>query len=1312
MKHIITLLLVCLLANFTSASMMGPWDMEKLSQVPQWEKTDKVAKPGMTGILYSSLPYKGKPVQVFAYYNAPEGTPPKGGWPAVVCVHGGGGTAFNDWVQRWEEHGYAAISMDLEGHYPIKNMERSSNQRRSTENPGPSRVGVFGDFEKPIDQQWYYHAVAQVVLAHSLIRSFPEVNADKIGITGISWGGTLTSTVMGVDNRFKFAIPVYGCGFLPDSDGHQGQTIKPGPQTDVVNTYFDGSAYFKNVTIPTLWVNGTNDKHFTMPTTQKSSQTVQGPAILRYQLEMPHGHGPGWRPEEVHAFADSVVKDGAPLIQFGKPQAKGNQAIVEFSSVTKVTKAEFLYTLDTTAWPSRKWKAVPATISGSTINATVPEDAAAFFFSAIDERKMMTTSELVLSEQSKPNLVMADDMTHEAVGVELYVSPTGSDTNSGSKNAPLASLEGMRALIASKNLAGREPVTVWVQDGTYHLAQPFQLGTKDAGTEKAPIAYRAVPGEEVVLKGSLLLDSKGWEPYKDGIYMQSLKGTPLEGQEFNQLFMSDKRMVRARFPNWDFVNPLRTGKGYLHVTNKRSTEMLTFDSADLKECAAQWKNPQAGIVHAFHVSNWGNFQFHIKELDLANNTIHFSEGGWQAQRRYGIGIKHEGQPGSPFYIENIFEELDVPFEWFHDALSNMLYFKPPAGVDLADVAVEAAVISRIIEVEGAEHLHFDGFHLTQTRATFMDAYDDIARGDWAVHRGGAVYFKDSKNCSVQNFHIEQVGGNGIFVDGFNREIHISGCLIEDTGDSAVCFVGNPKAVREYRTWEKKYEGPKDMEPGPKTDDYPANCSVKNTITRDVGVYGKQTSGVLVSMAMDITVDHCSVYRIARAGVTFNDGTWGGHLMSNCDVYDTILDTGEHGPFNSWGRERFWSKNMDKSRVMLDAIKTVKLHDNRIGNYRSSISAGNWTIDLDDGSSNFEIYNNLMLGSTLKLRDGFYRKVWNNIMVSAVPVGIHCWPKDNSDDVIERNIVVVAGAIEGSGKVSQTMIVPLVMPADYGIWGHFNSNLWWNTNAKDFAAQKYVNSLAQWQEKQGKDGLFADPLFVDPVNRNYHVKENSPALKLGFKNFPMDQFGHQMTQIMCGSGDFEGTIKVVIRPDARGGEVRYTIDGSEPTADSQRYSSSLTIDKTTTLCASTFDAHGHEVGFADRVVLTNVEKVIRQSWLASLLAGEYVGPVKKDKTVSKKPQSMNWTGMELVTISDFPDYIDASGGQFFGAFVVKLDAGSKAAAAGFKNGDTIIRVGSTEVRNIDDLTDVMRSATGPVSCKVFRGYKHYEITLDP
>ena len=387
------------IAQIAVASQTGPWDLDRLFEQPEWKETGTAAQPGLTGILYSSIPYKGNPVEVFAYYGAPEGTPPKGGWPAVVCVHGGGGTAFNEWVQLWNDHGYAAISMDLEGHYPIREKEERGSPRISTPHPGPSRVGIFNDFEEPIDEQWYYHAVSQVILAHSLIRSFPEVNPEKTGVTGISWGGTLTSTIMGVDNRFKFAIPVYGCGYLPESDGNQGEAIKPGLHTEVVNKYYDGSAYFENVEIPTLWVNGTNDKHFPMPSVQKSSQAVRGNATLRIELEMRHGHGPGWAPEEIYAFADSIVKKGKSLVQFDKPMIIGPRAQVRYTSTTKLDKAEFLYTKDTTAWPIRKWVAIPATWDGSTISAPVPVGATAVYFNATDERGLMTSSEYIPVEQ-------------------------------------------------------------------------------------------------------------------------------------------------------------------------------------------------------------------------------------------------------------------------------------------------------------------------------------------------------------------------------------------------------------------------------------------------------------------------------------------------------------------------------------------------------------------------------------------------------------------------------------------------------------------------------------------------------------------------------------------------------------------------------------------------------------------------------------------------------------------------------------------------------------------------------------------------
>ncbi|RMD84775.1 MAG: PDZ domain-containing protein [Lentisphaerae bacterium] len=869
-------------------------------------------------------------------------------------------------------------------------------------------------------------------------------------------------------------------------------------------------------------------------------------------------------------------------------------------------------------------------------------------------------------------------------------------------------------MIRQRGIAGKKPVTVWVHPGTYHFSRTFRLEAEDSGSAGAPIIYRAVPGAEVILKGSIPLNPRAWKKWKDGIYRQSLKGTPLEKVSFNQLFLNNKRMVRARYPNWDYSNPLCTGRGYLHAVGGTSMKKICFRPEDLAGRRNQWRNPQTGIVHAFHSHNWGNFQFQIDHIDWDRHTIIFKRGGWQAQRRnLGVGQSNRRKPGSPFYIENIFEELDAPCEWFLDTAQAMLYFKPPANVKLEDALVEAAAVRRIIEVEGASHIVFKGFHITQSMATFMEPYSDLARGDWAIHRGGAVYFHKASHCRIEDCHIEQVGGNAVFVDGFNREIHISGCLIEDTGDSAVCFVGRPDAVRNYQTWERPCARITDFKPGPKSPNYPARCSVRNCILRDVGVYGKQTSGVIVSMAMEITIDHCSIYRIARAAVTFNDGTWGGHVMSNCDIYDAVLDTGEHGPFNAWGRERYWNgKKLNKKLVLLDAIKPNILHHNRIGNYRPSVSAGNWTIDLDDGASNFEIHHNLMLGSALKLRDGYYRKVWNNIIVGPVPLGFHVWPNDNSEDVFKHNIVVVAGTPPGTQRQYQEVIRPIRMPPDHGLWGTIDENLWWNVNSKKFYINRKINDLEKWKTRQGRHDVFADPMFIDPLHRDYRVKPDSPALALGFENFPMDTFGHQMTRIIPGSCSFVDAIDVIIRPDKRGGQVRYTLDGSLPRSDSTLYSGPIHITRSTTIWAATFDANGHRVGFPDKVELKKVKRVSQPSWLASLLAGRLIKTASTHSSPApeKRSKPLFWAGLRLVDIADYPDYIDASGGQTFGAFVLSVQPGSPGERAGIKEGDTIINVEGINIDTLEDLRKIIHQHPGPIRCRIFRGYHYYRFTI--
>ena len=385
--------------------------------------------------------------------------------------------------------------------------------------------------------------------------------------------------------------------------------------------------------------------------------------------------------------------------------------------------------------------------------------------------------------------------------------------------------------------------------------------------------------------------------------------------------------------------------------------------------------------------------------------------------------------------------------------------------------------------------------------------------------------------------------------------------------------------------------------------------------------------------------------------------------------------------------------------------------------RPALSAGNWTIDLDDGCSNFEIYNNLSIGSTLKLRDGYYRKVYNNIHVSAVPLGWHCWPAEN-EDTFERNITVVAGAVEGTAIPTDAVIKAAGTMSDHP-WGkRHGDNLWWNVNTNEFKAESKnkdgVDNWRQWRKLgYGEGSVLGDPMFVDPVNGDFRVRDGSAALKVGFKNFSMDQFGHEMTRIEPFGGEFKETKVVKLRADARGGQVRFTLDGSRPTVKSKLYKAPLTLTETTTVRAGTFK-DGKAVGFELSATFTKVEKPWVPSWLQSLVAGKFVEPVVTGKAPhgygaeTKKKFEFKWLGATAVNIDD-PDLIDALGGEESGAWVAALEKGSQLDRNGVKQGDIIKKVNGKEIKN----AEVLKRTVKGLQEKEVKGYtldvfRNYEI----
>ncbi len=379
-------------------AVAGPWDLMYLFEPPAFVPDANRSTSEVKAIFYEGLKWKGEPTKVFAYYGLPKLEAGEKA-PAMVLVHGGGGSAFIPWVRLWMDRGYAAIAMDTCG--CISSGGYRNHPRH--DDGGPPGWGGFDQIDQPVDDQWTYHAVADVILAHSLIRSFPQVDANSTGITGISWGGYLTCIIAGVDDRFKLAVPVYGCGFLGDNSTWLGVFEKMGrAKATRWLKLWDPSEYLPDVRMPMLWVTGTNDFAYPLDSLRKSYRLPKSDRTLCVRLRMPHGHGgAGENPEEIHAMADAILKDAAPLASIAGRGRNGSRIWVKYESDVPVTKAELNYTEDLGNWQKRMWRSVEAELNADAgmARARLPEAATVYYFNLIDKRGLVVSSEHEVVQQ-------------------------------------------------------------------------------------------------------------------------------------------------------------------------------------------------------------------------------------------------------------------------------------------------------------------------------------------------------------------------------------------------------------------------------------------------------------------------------------------------------------------------------------------------------------------------------------------------------------------------------------------------------------------------------------------------------------------------------------------------------------------------------------------------------------------------------------------------------------------------------------------------------------------------------------------------
>ncbi|MCC8023569.1 MAG: PDZ domain-containing protein [Clostridiales bacterium] len=673
--------------------------------------------------------------------------------------------------------------------------------------------------------------------------------------------------------------------------------------------------------------------------------------------------------------------------------------------------------------------------------------------------------------------------------IKFYVTAAqdGQADADGTREKPFSSLD--QALKASRRHAGRRRLILL--PGTYVLERALELSACDRGITLCCEA----PGQ-AVLTGARELGRLPWEPYAavPGAYCAKIE----PGLEPDALYLDGMVQIQARYPN------RQPGAVPLEGAATRQ---------EIRRRAKRYRNPKGGHIRAIHKDGWGGNSYLITGRSAWSRTG--LSLNWVGDNNRGGEMRDEA------VVENVLEELDAPQEWFYDRDSGMLYYVPEKKDDLQG-SFSIALNHTLISIMGddasnpAQDIALEGLAFRNTSRTMFTVnrpgmrYIPLLRGDWCVVPAGVVTCENTKGIAIRDCSFHQIGGNAVFLYGYQEQTEITGNEFSAIGSTAIQVVGKSDAVYEPSFWKHalypqlqthKTQVDHPACKGPRTEDYPRDVLIEDNHIDGVGLFEKQSTGVNLSVSMGVRILHNTIHNSARSCINVNDGTFGGHEIAHNDIFDAQRETQDHGPFNSWGRDRFWSvpkynaggahgevlRRYEKDGQVyditaIDAVHVTNLHHNRF--HHSPDAPHSWGIDLDDGSSYYEICDNLVLGIGLKLREGFGRTVYNNILIDG-NINIHV-PYAQSGDVLYRNLVV-------HGK-----------PFDYV-----------PANADRFtAARQEIRDTWVWNGgKQPKlyDFLPApvsleDPLFRNPSENDYTVTNKAVLQKFGFRNFDMRGFG--------------------------------------------------------------------------------------------------------------------------------------------------------------------------------------------------------------
>ncbi len=576
----------------------------------------------------------------------------------------------------------------------------------------------------------------------------------------------------------------------------------------------------------------------------------------------------------------------------------------------------------------------------------------------------------------------------KAVDADFYVSPDGSDKNQGTIKKPFATISKARDVVREITRDGlKKDVTVLIRGGTYQLKETLTFWQEDSGSPEHSITYAAYPGEKPIISGGKTIT--GWQEDSDGRWKAK---TDIDN--FRQLYVNGTRAVRAQ-------------AGRIYELELYGDDGYKTKSVEL----ASWKN-QSDIELAY-INAWAHTRCKVESITKEGDYAIIK----MKQPEYGLGRIKEGKSidkkdwsgdGKYDTIENAFELLDEPGQWYLDRSKDTLYYIPRPGEDMKTAEVIAPVLEKIVELKGTldrpvHDLNFVGLtfmHASWLRPSKIGLIDIqsnfVVENDNSFVRDGSlnmihnesikspsnIVCHAAKSIRFENCTFTKFGGGGIDLEHGSQDNTIIGCHFYDISATAI-QVGDVRREDHH---------PRDKRLIVK------NNKILNNLIENCGVEFKGSHAIFAGYTDGTLIAHNEIRNLPYSAIAVGWG-WGEEDIGGDPRWPQPFSYKTPTPAKNNIIEYNHIHNVMAELMDGGAIYTLSRQPNSAirGNYIHDNKGVPGGIYLDAATGYFDVTQNIVYNAGV-------RETWGNKPLAVNPVSIEmCRIYDNFFNMIPGDV---------------------------------------------------------------------------------------------------------------------------------------------------------------------------------------------------------------------------------------------------------------------------------------------------------------------